>query len=445
MQRDGPVNLPYPGRRTRRLVVVTKGLFLILLTLLSIAQAIPIHPANASNSPSDQPAGRAALPPTGSISPTAGGAGPVPDLSLPKTVLSNVEKLIGAGGVIQSSKDNITLYNSLLAMRLLGGAFPHDELLGPDRRVVSSYSFWGLETQVGGLWTPLIPVSNSLSQMGTNESGTFVRRTMDVVTGPYGGTFSIIYRADSKGALKWSLGFTPATFSRYRLVYAWWNVTGDYALSSPAKQFRVGYRVANFTMSWGDVPDSYNATTNIQSSRFFLTIDLGKILPGNSILIDPSIVASGVAAGSTSYTFQRKVFYEPKGGYYWVFYFTGTRMNYSSSRDGTSWSLPQSIPSSLYPQGYQGAEFYLAPVYIVGQTVIVASGETAICGVGTVSVRYLVGTISGSSLQWGAVQIADTISGICSGGALGVRYVNVAASSDGYFAFSYNWYMVGDS
>ena len=149
MQTDGPVNLPYPGRRTRRLVVVTKGLFLILLTLLSIAQAIPIHPANASNSPSDQPAGGAALPPTGSISPTAVGAGPVPDLSLPKTVLSNVEKLIGTGGVIQSSKDNLTLYNSLLAMRLLGGAFPHDELLGPDRRGLSGHQHIARRSRAG--------------------------------------------------------------------------------------------------------------------------------------------------------------------------------------------------------------------------------------------------------------------------------------------------------
>src|SRR5207245_6966866 len=88
------------------------------------------------------------------------GADNVPSLSLPHTVMSSVDNLIGAGGVIRNSNDNLTLYNSLLAMRLLGSPFPHDELLGQNRRVVSSYSFWSAEVWAGGLWNTLVPVTS---------------------------------------------------------------------------------------------------------------------------------------------------------------------------------------------------------------------------------------------------------------------------------------------
>jgi len=78
------------------------------------------------------------------------GADPVPDLSLPKTVLSSVDSLIGAGGIIQSSPQNLTLYNSAIALRLLGGELPSDELLARGGRTLSSYSFWSIQAQEAG-------------------------------------------------------------------------------------------------------------------------------------------------------------------------------------------------------------------------------------------------------------------------------------------------------
>ncbi|MBO0888499.1 hypothetical protein J2P12_05300, partial [Candidatus Bathyarchaeota archaeon] len=77
--------------------------------------------------------------PSGSISPNLVGADGVPNLSLPKTVVSTVDSLLGAGGLLQTSPDNWTLYNSGIQLRLLGNPAPHDELLGPSGTVVSRY------------------------------------------------------------------------------------------------------------------------------------------------------------------------------------------------------------------------------------------------------------------------------------------------------------------
>ncbi|TMI22905.1 hypothetical protein E6H31_00685 [Candidatus Bathyarchaeota archaeon] len=72
--------------------------------------------------------------------------GSVRDLRLPKVVLSSVDKLIGAGGVIQTSSTNLTLYNRGIEMRLIGGSIPHDELIGLDSHVIGSYNSWGVQT-----------------------------------------------------------------------------------------------------------------------------------------------------------------------------------------------------------------------------------------------------------------------------------------------------------
>ena len=72
----------------------------------------------------------------------------MPNLSLPKAVVSTVDKVIGAGGVIEDSPDNITLYNSALQFRLLLGPLPHDELLGNSPLYYDLYSkpdpYWKL-------------------------------------------------------------------------------------------------------------------------------------------------------------------------------------------------------------------------------------------------------------------------------------------------------------
>ena len=99
-----------------------------MLLMVSIVAGLPIWTQAQAKSPEP---GFNASEEIGTQTPPFVGADPVPDLSLPQTVMSSVQDLIGAGGIIQESPENITLYNSLVAMRLLGRPVPHDELLGP--------------------------------------------------------------------------------------------------------------------------------------------------------------------------------------------------------------------------------------------------------------------------------------------------------------------------
>ena len=139
---NGPVDLPYPGRRARKIAKTALVSALILLTVLgSIGTVLPgIVKALEGHSSPLTTSENAQCPPTlpnatttvtsqgtscsnpasGSNSPLHVGADMVHSPSVPKTVLSSVDSLIGAGGVIQSSSQNITLYNLAISLRLLG-------------------------------------------------------------------------------------------------------------------------------------------------------------------------------------------------------------------------------------------------------------------------------------------------------------------------------------
>src|SRR5439155_12712646 len=173
MSNDQAVRGFYPGYRARKIAKIGLVSSLIFLTVLaSIGTWLPglvslfgslLPPSTSqtmgacsSSSPNSTNNTITCIPPTGgpgSVAPNLVGADKVPSLFLPKTVLSSVDSLIGAGGVIQSSPQNLTIYNLDVSMRLLGGQIPHDELLGPGGRTLSSWSFWGMEANVSGLWT----------------------------------------------------------------------------------------------------------------------------------------------------------------------------------------------------------------------------------------------------------------------------------------------------
>ena len=67
----------------------------------------------------------------GPQSPRGVGADSVPDLALPRTDVSTVDKVIGTGNIVQVSRDNLIIYNPGVALRILGGAMSHDELWDP--------------------------------------------------------------------------------------------------------------------------------------------------------------------------------------------------------------------------------------------------------------------------------------------------------------------------
>jgi len=373
-----------------------------------------------------------------------------PDVSLPKTVISSVDNLISAGGVITTSLDNVILYNSEIQMRLLGGLAPHDELLDL-RGLISSRSFWWVEGLVGGLWVPMLPSTSRFTVLGTNSTGTSMVREMNVTSSLLSGLMRIVYKASSGGPLNWDIDFSPRTSARYRLVFAWWNITNNYELSTALRRFRVGYGSANYTFAWDDISRNLNSTTSINQGEFRLTVDLGAMMAGSHVLVDPSLVDSVSSSSATAYTFQRKVFYEPKGGYYFVFYYLGLATVYKSSPDGTNWSAyPQSLPPGM--NQYTGPREAMTPaIYQNGQTVIAAVGQD-ITGTSpspwraVVYLNYTVGSIIGPTIYWGpvfqgalAVDYCDNDSSSCYM-RLGIRYVSVAVSSDGFPVISYNLY-----
>src|SRR5437660_1637385 len=156
IEQDQQVRIRYPGHRIRIVIEVSKIVFLSILTIMSSVMGIPLHlgttslPENSQNNVAS---------PVGSQFPQMVGADNVPSLALPRPVLSSVDNLIASGGAVQTSQDNLTIYNLALAMRLLGGVFPHDELLGPGHRVLSQYSLWGVEVGIANSWVPLFPIS----------------------------------------------------------------------------------------------------------------------------------------------------------------------------------------------------------------------------------------------------------------------------------------------
>ncbi len=258
----------------------------------------------------------------------------------------------------------------------------------------------------------------------------------------HSGQLKIAYKTTREGPLKWDLDFYASDSGHYRLTYTWSNTTRSSGLSASSRQFRVGYAVGNYTFSWSDVPSLLNTTADASAGRFLLTVDLGTLSAGALTRIDPSIVSTSGTV-PTPYTFQRKVFYEPRGGNYWVFYDNYHLPTYQYSSDGIHWSGLQSMPPG-WPAFYDVLSS--APsVYASGQTVVVATGQTSqnSGSSASASLYYVVGTISGSTISWAPVSSIPVVSHGCNNGSacvvtVGVRFVNVIMGSDGRLAFSFN-------
>ena len=295
-----------------------------LLAVLSLVVGLPSSAPPSSSSSSKPLIGNAVGVPNDTTVqwPNGVGAEPVSDISLPKTILSSVDGLLGAGGVIQDSPENMTVYNSGVALRLLGGLNPRDQLLGRDQRVLSSYASWGVEVNASGSWLPMIPVSNSFSVLGTNRTGTYVARTMQLSNVLYSGILTIVYEATSAGPLKWNLEFDAGSSGVYRLVYAWWNVTSPTVASPSSKQFEVDYLGGNYTFTWSDVPSIFNVTSIFSTGQFTLTVLLGSLAAGARGIVDPGLIGTSSSGSSqaTAYSFQRKVFFDARASRYWAFY-----------------------------------------------------------------------------------------------------------------------------
>jgi len=369
---------------------------------------------------------------------------PVPNLFLPRTIVSKADRLVGAGGIIETSTQNLTLYNSAVRLRLLGGANPHDELLGPNGRVLSSDLSWGVEGFINGQWVPLNPSSSNFIIIGTNSTGTYVARTMHVA-GEYSGKLMVVYKATTAGPVQWDLQFTSGTIARYRFKLSWQNATSPDRLFGVQRRLQASFGSSNYTLSWEDVPATFSAITSISPGQFALFIDPGT--QTSRLEVDPSIVGSSSTLDATAYGFQRKIFYDPTGGRYWVFYYDGAQVKYTNSSDGVNWFSPQSMPAG-WPT-LCDVQTCAPAVSYSGQTLIVATGNsvggTLIRGqVAWASISYVIGTISGAKISWRPVYQAGTRSFTCffnyCSVSLGHRFVSVTLSN-GFLAFSSNWYI----
>lgn len=327
-------------------------------------------------------------------------------------------------------------------MRLLGGHQPRDELIGQGNQILSRDSSWRVQVNQSGSWLSLIPRSSNFTSLGTNATGTFVRRTMQVGLGTYEGTFIVTYKALSTGRLKWDLEFIPTVLARYRFEFSWANITRSHELVGSLSHFRAEFGTENYTLSWSDVPKSFNSTSLFGSEEFGLDIDLASVTAGNKAYVDPSLVSNSTSSSATAYTFQRKILFEPKGGYYFVFYFDGYNYWYRYSQDGLSWSTPQWQVSNLLNNG-------IAPptIFYFAQTIVMATANGNCSGSGQLetcnsAIAYYVGSISGHNISWtygggySFNQYSCTIGN--SGGICGIQDVGLSVGSG--IAISFNLY-----
>ena len=214
---------------------------------------------------------------------------------------------------------------------------------------------------------------------------------------------------------------------------------------SSSKQFRASLSGASYTLAWDDIPASYSVQSNVTSGQFSLSVNLGSLAAGSKVLVDPNIVSQSTSLYATAWSFQRKVFFEPKGGYYFVFYYNGSTISYRYSHDGLSWSLDQPMPAG-WPTYVDNATSSLAAFSSNQQLIIATGGKNTTTSSASVLLRYSIGTIAGHTITWGSVQPAVNITRSATPGStitIGIRLVNVVVSSNGMPAFAYNWYTNG--
>ncbi|MBO0888692.1 hypothetical protein J2P12_06290, partial [Candidatus Bathyarchaeota archaeon] len=436
-----------PGARTHRSGTILMVLGVILIMMIgSIGQFLPGMVNGSQKTPRLSS-------PTKDASQNLGlnwtrPTQPVPDLHLPGTVLSSVDKLLGTAVVTQDSSQNLTIRSSALKMRLLGGSMPLDYLLF-GAQALSSIS-WSIQTEINNSFVVLHSATNNFTVSQT-PTGPSITRISRVSNGNYTGLLQTIYSTNADGSVKWNLRFSPDQSGDYKLVFSWSNITSDLSLSTVSKQLRVNYGLVNYVLDWSDIPASLNATTNLVSGDFRLSVALGVIIKGATVSVDPTI-ASNVNEQASALTFQRHVFYDPKGGNYWVFYNDGSGISYRYSSDGSNWSGAYSIPGWPSWVDYSASS---TSVLNTGSTVIVASGQTMLQvatppWTGSVSFYFVQGTISGNSISWNQVQTSATFQSTCNNGGascemlLEIWFANLGLSSDGSTAFSYNLIIVKD-
>lgn len=463
-----PVKMPYPGHRTGQIARASLVSGLILLSVLgSLGPWLPgmaqFFGTMFSSPVSQMPEACSALL-SNSTAPSVGGtfscsnststngneplrvgSQDVPNTPLPRSLLSTIDSVPGAGW-IQNSPQNITLYNPGLSLRLIGGSDPYDVLVDKNLRVLGPRLNWGVEVNESNTWTPLSSLSSLLTVAGTNKTGTYILKSLNVNSGAYSGNFRIAYTTTVDAHLRWDLDFVPSNSGDYRIVFSWQKTSSLATLRTSSRLFSVQYGASSYTFDWSDIPPSLNSTASMSGNTFTLVVNLGRIGANSRVSVDPSLVSSSTSSGATDYQFQRKVFQDSTGRYF-AFFYNGSSLYYVSSLDGLTWSAKQSMPSG-WP-AYVDAPTSQPSVSYNGRNVLIAAGDYLnanmhISYIANASVRYAIGTISGSSITWGPTKNVTGASFQCfffsCNQVVGVRLVYALLNPNGDIAFTFNSY-----
>lgn len=144
--------------------------------------------------------------------------------------------------------------------------------------------------------------------------------------------------------------------------------------------------------------------------------------PRNLTVIDPTIVGQSSSAYASSYSYQRRVYFD--GSDYWSFYFDGSNTVYKYSMDGRSWS---GSSSTLWSYPYTA-------LWFSGNNVYALAGTSASAYPWTAYLFFRKGMINGNGISWNSVVTVDSYTYSPSAGgpaASAYRDVNLVIGSDG--------------
>jgi len=167
---------------------------------------------------------------------------------------------------------------------------------------------------------------------------------------------NITYGVKSNEAMKFSVSIYSAQTDEYRVAWFPSGITREnYFEGNNSVTFGLGFDSIEF--NWDDVYQTFGNITDVsyedvaQGKKANIYFGVGIINSGESLLLDPSIVAT---TGTYTYGhgFQRKSFHAE--GYFFQFYGNSSlKINYKSSTDGDTWG------SETYFRDGTSAEFSL--------------------------------------------------------------------------------------
>lgn len=148
--------------------------------------------------------------------------------------------------------------------------------------------------------------------------------------------------------------------------------------------------------------------------------------PTDQAVIDPTQVATSSASFATAASTQRKTF--TYGGYYFLFWYDGNDIVYSTSPNGVTWS-------SAIPTG-SGLLNFGVDISVLGSTVAMAwmNYDSGAGGDGTTQLRFRKGMLLGNSITWDPIRTVAILPQPYS------YYPSVAIGTDGSFWAGGIWY-----